>query len=102
VRLAAEETAEMSAREWREFWRVRGMRELEALLHAAWRPLTAAPTAADPSFRVASLLGSRASRSAIADEVGRSRRDERRLEPAPEEDARAVARIAAWFEAVAR
>jgi hypothetical protein len=92
----------MSAREWREFWRGRGMRELRALLPAAWHPLAAASKTDDAAFRIASLLGSRASRSAIADELGRIRRDELGLEAAADEDARAAERIAAWFEAASR
>jgi hypothetical protein len=94
-----ERAAAKSAAEWREFWRAHGMRELRSLLRAAWRPLAAAPEADDASFRIASLLGSRASAAAIADELGRIRRDTLGLEPAPGEDAQTAERIAAWFEA---
>jgi hypothetical protein len=101
VRLEAEGMAAMSAREWREFWRARGMRELRLLLWAAWDPIGGAPVAEydGHALRVASLLGSRASTAAIAGELGRIRRDELGLEPAPANDAAAAGKIAAWFEA---
>jgi len=50
-----------SANEWRDFWRDRGEREL-ALLLGELAPHTT---------RVATLLGSRAPRSALAAELGR-------------------------------
>ena len=79
------------------------MRELRALLGSAWPPLAdATAEAADAcAFRVASLLGSRAPRDAIADELARIRRDELRLHPRPDEEARAAGRIADWFAAAA-
>jgi hypothetical protein len=91
----------MSAAEWRTFWEARGMRELRLLLWAAWDPLGELPPGDCDAFafRVASLLGSRAPRDAIAAELGRIRRDELAIEPEPDEDARAAARVAAWFEA---
>ena len=94
----------MNAREWREFWRARGMEELQALLDASWPPLASATRAARETcaFRVASLLGSRARREAIADELARIRRDELGLAPEPQEDGRAAARIADWFAEAAR
>ena len=95
--------AAMSAGDWRAFWQVRGMRELQLLLWTAWDPMDdASPGAYDGyALRVASLLGSRASREAIAAELGRIRRDELGLEPDPAEDARAADKINAWFEAAA-
>jgi hypothetical protein len=53
------------------------------------------------ALRLATLLGSRASRSSIAAELGRIRRDELGFEPSPAEDSRAAEKIAAWFEAAA-
>ena len=50
-----------SANEWREFWAARGERELAALLGDL----------APHGTRIATLLGSRAPRSAIAAELGR-------------------------------
>ena len=95
--------AVMSAGDWRAFWQARGMRELRLLLWAGWDPLDdGAPAEYDGhAVRVASLLGSRASRDAIAAELGRIRRDELGLEPDPAEDTRAAAKITAWFEAAA-
>ncbi len=91
----------MSAADWRRFWGEQGMRELRLLLVDAWDALgTASQRERDAcAFRIASLLGSRASRSAIADELGRIRRDELGVDAAPGDDARAAERIAAWFEA---
>jgi hypothetical protein len=95
--------AVMSAADCRAFWEVRGMRELRLLLWAGWDPIGAnSPGEYDShALRLATLLGSRASRSAIAAELGRIRRDELGLEPAPAEDSRAAEKIAAWFEAAA-
>src|SRR5215208_3579745 len=95
--------ATMSAGEWRMFWQARGMRELQLLLWAAREPLAAVPPGACDGYalRVASLLGSRASRDAIASEVGRIRRDQLELEPDPAEYACAADKISAWFEAAA-
>jgi len=77
------------------------MLELRALLGSAWPPLAdATADAADAcAFRIASLLGSRAPREAIADELARIRRDELGLEPNRPEDNRAANRIADWFAA---
>jgi hypothetical protein len=95
--------AAMSAAEWRAFWEVRGLRELRLLLWAGWDPIGRVPLAEyeGHALRLASLLGSRASRSSIASELGRIRRDELGLDPAPAEDSRAAEKIAAWFEAAA-
>lgn len=92
-------SAALGAADWREFWRSRGMQELRALLEGRWEPLAAAaPEAADAcAFRIASLLGSRASRRAIAAELGRIRWGELSLVPAPYVDAEAAAAIATWF-----
>jgi hypothetical protein len=95
--------ASMSAGEWRAFWEARGMRELRLLLWAGWDPVGGVPPAEydGHALRLASLLGSRASRFSIAAELGRIRRDELRLDPSPAEDSRAAEKIAAWFEAAA-
>jgi hypothetical protein len=94
--------AAMSAGDWRAFWQGRGMRELQLLLWAAWDPMDdGSPGEYDGyALRVASLLGSRASREAIAAELGRIR-DELGLEPDLAEDARAATKITAWFESAA-
>ncbi|MDX6507874.1 MAG: hypothetical protein QOG06_2518 [Gaiellaceae bacterium] len=91
----------MSAADWRRFWDERGMRELRLLLAECWDPLGAGTSRERETcaFRIASLLGSRASSAAIAEELARIR-DELKLWEAPEEDTRAAERIAAWFEAV--
>ncbi|MFL5920548.1 MAG: hypothetical protein ACJ75Q_01325 [Gaiellaceae bacterium] len=96
----AEGSAAMGAREWREFWQVRGMRELRLVLWTCWDAIGGtSPDEYDAyAFRVASLLGSRASREALAEELGRIRRDELRAEPSPEEDARAAEKIGDWFD----
>jgi hypothetical protein len=80
------------------------MEELRALLASSWPPLAGAPAAAPEAcaFRIASLLGSRARREAIAHELARIRRDELGLEPEPPEDDRAASRIAAWFAGAAQ
>ena len=90
-----------SAAEWREFWEERGMRELRLLLAESWPPLGAGTSREREAcaFRIASLLASRAASPAIAEELGRIR-GELRLGEAPEEDSRAAAAIAAWFESV--
>src|SRR5512142_191569 len=83
VRLSAEAGTVKDAAGWREFWRERGMRELTALIAAQWPPLAEAPAGPREAcaFRVASLLGSRAPRAALAEELGRIRRDELGLAP---------------------
>jgi hypothetical protein len=88
-----------SAGQWRDFWRERGMRELLALIGSAWPPLADATVeAADAcAFRIASLLGSRAPREAIAGELARIRRDELGLAAEAREDHRAAGRITDWF-----
>jgi hypothetical protein len=70
-----------SASEWRDFWRERGERELTVLLGDLAPHMT----------RVATLLGSRAPRAALAAELGRIRNG-------PPDDELA-ARIYEWFEA---
>jgi hypothetical protein len=70
-----------SATEWREFWATRGERELTELLGGLSPHAT----------RVATLLGSRAPRSALAAELGR-------ITGGPPDDALA-ARIYDWFDA---
>jgi hypothetical protein len=100
ARTLAERAAAMSAREWREFWSVRGMRELQLVLWAGWDPIGSTPTGEYDryAFRIASLLGSRASREALADELGRIRRNELGLEPDPAQDFHAAGKVADWFE----
>ena len=100
MRSLAEGSAAMTAGEWREFWQLRGMAELRVVLRASWDPVAGTPFGADAlfAFRIASLLGSRASCAALAEELGRIRRDELGLEPDPAGDARAAAKIADWFE----
>jgi hypothetical protein len=91
--------AVLSAAGWREFWRSRGMRDLRSLLAAEWEPLrAAAPDEVDAcAFRIASLLGSRAPASALAEELGRIRRDDLDVPQDQEEDARVASRVASWF-----
>ena len=100
VRLEAGRPAALAAPEWRAFWRERGMRELRRLLSRAWEPARAAPPGALEAcaVRVASLLGSRASRTALAEELVRIRRAELAREPDPGEDARAGREVRAWFD----
>jgi hypothetical protein len=69
-----------TANEWREFWAMRGERELAALLGDL----------APHATRVATLLGSRAPRAALAAELGRITNSEPNDELA--------ARISDWFE----
>jgi hypothetical protein len=93
---------ERSANDWRDFWEERGMRELRLLIAECWDPLSAGTPRQREAvgFRIASLLGSRASRSAIAQELARIR-VELGLWEAPHEDERAAKDIGAWFDAVA-
>jgi hypothetical protein len=69
-----------TANEWREFWADRGERELAALLGDL----------APHATRIATLLGSRAPRAALAAELGRIK-DSR-----PDDEL--AARIHDWFE----
>jgi len=69
-----------SANEWREFWGTRGERELAELMGDL----------APHATRIATLLGSRAPRSAVAAELGR-------IESGPP-DEELAARICEWFE----
>jgi hypothetical protein len=79
------------------------MRELARLLEESWPPLAAASPAAREScaFRVASLLGSRASRDALTEELGRIRRGGLGLPASPDEDEHAAVTIANWFTSAA-
>ena len=78
-----------SATEWRDFWRDRGERELASILDEYEPHLT----------RIATLLGSRAPREALAAELARIREHELRLPPDPRRDAELAARIHDWFVA---
>ena len=100
MRFLSERAAAMSARGWREFWRVRGMQELQLVLWASWDPIGGTPPGEYDgyAFRIASLLASRASREALAEELGRIRRDEIRIEADPQRDAHAAEKIADWFD----
>jgi hypothetical protein len=89
-----------TAAEWREFWHRRGERELRLLLWAAWDPIGGVPLDEydAAAARIAALLGSRAAAAALAAELGRIREYELGLDPAPEHDERAAAKIGAWFD----
>ena len=78
------------------------MRELARVLEESWPPITAAGPSEREScaFRVASLLGSRAPRDALAEELGRIRGDFG-LPAAPDEDERSAATITSWFTSAA-
>ena len=78
-----------SANEWRDFWRERGERELAARLDE-YEPY---------ATRLATLLGSRASREALAAELARIREHELELPPDPPRDVELAARVHAWFAA---
>jgi hypothetical protein len=69
-----------SANEWREFWATHGERELAALLGEL----------APHATRVATLLGSRAPRAALAAELGRIK--------GTEPDHELAQRIGDWFD----
>ena len=99
MRLVADAPAARSAAEWRAFWETRGTRELRAVVARAWPPLAAADAEARAAglFRIAALLGSRASAHAVAGELGRIRA-ELGEHPALLEDARAAHAIVAWLE----
>ena len=87
---------------WREFWRERGMLELARVLEESWPPLAGASPSQREScaFRVASLLGSRAPRLALAEELGRVRRD-LGLPAAPDEDEHSAGTVTTWFTSAA-
>ena len=78
-----------SANEWRDFWRDRGERELGSLL-GEYEP---------HATRVATLLGSRAPRSALVAELGRIREHELGLPADAERDELVTDRVYGWFEA---
>jgi hypothetical protein len=80
-----------NANEWREFWRERGERELATVLAETWLPARDGD-----ATRIATLLGSRASRDALAAELTRMR-DERGAAPDGEQDASAAQAVANWF-----
>ena len=103
MRFVAERSPAMSAREWRVFWQNRGMRQLGEVLSVAWPSLDCAGADARDAclFRIASLLGSRASATALGDELARIRCDLGK-EPAPLEDVRAAHAITSWFEEATR
>jgi hypothetical protein len=103
VRLSADAWPTKDAAGWRAFWKERGMGELTTLLADCWRPLLGRPAEQQEAaaFRIASLLGSRAPRAAIAEELARIREHELGAAPAPEDDERAAATIAAWFTSAA-
>ena len=102
VRLLADRSPAMSAPEWRAFWQTRGVRELDEVVSAAWAPLDRAGAARDAClFRIASLLGSRASTKALEDELGRVRH-ELGEDSVALDDARAAHAIAGWFDEAAR
>ena len=90
-----------SANEWRDFWRDGGELELRGVLREAWPPLAGAEeaTCAWLATRIATLLGSRAPRRALAAELGRIRVHELALDPDEGADAAAAARIQRWFDA---
>jgi hypothetical protein len=79
------------------------MRELAEVVSAAWPPLHGAGTATPDAcvFRIASLLGSRASAQALAAELARVR-CELGHESRPLEDTRAAHAIAGWFDEAIR
>jgi hypothetical protein len=89
-----------SADEWRDFWRGGGEQELERVLAETWPPLDSVADAvlATQAERVALLLGSAAPVRALAAELGRVRW-ELGVEPDPDEDAAAAAKVREWFEA---
>jgi hypothetical protein len=74
------------------------MRKLTRVLEESWPPIAQASPAERESsaFRVVSLLGSRAPRGALAEELGRVRRDVG-LPAAPDEDERSAEAIMSWF-----
>jgi hypothetical protein len=102
VRFLADRWPTKGAAEWREFWRERGIRELARVLEESWPPIAAASPAEREScaFRVASLLGSRAPHVALAQELGRVRRNFG-IPAAPDEDVRSAATITSWFTSAA-
>jgi len=104
VRFLVDGARVMAANDWREFWASRGMRELRVVLRDSWQPARfALPDAHEAhAFRIASLLGSRAPSTAVAEELGRIRRDELGVGANPEEDARAAEAIGQWFRTATR
>jgi hypothetical protein len=77
-----------SANEWRDFWATRGERELASLLDEFEPHMT----------RVATLLGSRAPRNAIAAELARIRAHELAAPADAERDREVAQRVHDWFE----
>jgi hypothetical protein len=102
VPLLADGPAVLTARDWRAFWQARGMRELAEVVSLAWAPLGRPGVDRDAClFRIASLLGSRASAKALAEELGRIRH-ELGDEASAAEDTRAAHAITAWFDEAPR
>jgi hypothetical protein len=77
-----------TAAEWRDFWRECGERELASRLDE-YEPY---------ARRIATLLGSRAPRRALASELARIREHELRRPRDDRRDAEVAARVADWFE----
>lgn len=100
MRFLTETSDAMSAPEWREFWRDRGMRELRLVLWASWDPIGGTPPGEydDCAFRIASLLGSRASRQALVEELGRIRANLIGDDADPARDFYAAEKIGDWFD----
>jgi hypothetical protein len=100
VRRLFERIAPTSAGEWRKFWRERGLRELQLVLRASWDPSGGTPPCEYDryAFRIASLLGSRASREALAAELGRIRREHLGADADPERDEHAAEKVGDWFD----
>ncbi len=103
MRVLTKRSAAKSAGQCRVFWETRGIRELAEVVAAAWPPYHDGGVEARDvcSFGIASLLGSRASAKALADELARISR-ELGEPPSPLEDTRAAHAIAAWFDEAAR
>jgi len=76
-----------SASEWRDFWRDRGERALAGQLDEFEPHMTP----------IATLLGSRAPREALAAELGRIREHELHARPDPQRDGEIASRIHDWF-----
>jgi hypothetical protein len=93
-------TPPRSATEWRDWWAGGGERELRRVLREAWPPLGVADeeTCAAMATRLATLLGSRSPRKALAAELGRMRAELGAAADADEDDA-AAARVETWFPA---
>jgi hypothetical protein len=93
-------TPPRSATEWRRWWAEGGERELRRVLREAWTPLAACDeeTCGAMATRIATLLGSRSPRKALAAELGRMRAELGAAADAAE-DLAAAERVAVWFPA---